>query len=64
MLLQHFDELNQLLQVTEQVRDMVGSSDALIALREQMFTLGQADNALVNVNYEVLQFILEQAWEC
>ena len=64
MLLQHFDELNQLLQVTEQVRDMVGSLDALIALREQMFTPGRADNALVNVNYEVLQFILEQAWEC
>ena len=50
MLLQHFDELNQLLQVTEQVREMVGSLDALITLREQIFTPGLADNALKNVN--------------
>jgi len=61
-LLNLFDGLNQLLKVGEKVREMVGSVDALIALQEEMFTPGRADNALAKVNNGAVQFILEQAW--
>ena len=63
-LLHLFDGLNQQLQVSEQVREMVDSSTAIIALRDEMFIPGRADNVLANVNNEVLRSILTQAWEC
>ena len=62
-LLHLFDRLNQQLQVAKRVRAIVGSLEALIALREDMFTPGRANNVLANVNNEVLQSILIQAWE-
>ena len=61
-LLDLFDMLNEKLQVAEQVREMVGSLNATIALRDEMFTPERADNALANVNCEVLASIVKQAW--
>jgi len=59
-----FDMLNEQLQVAEKVREMVGSLNALIALREEMFTPGRADNALNPACFEKLEQILRDSWIC
>jgi alcohol dehydrogenase len=61
-LLYLFDGLNQQLQVAKQVREMVGSLDAIISLREEMLTPGRADNALVDVNNMIVSSILKDSW--
>lgn len=57
-----FDRLNQTLQVAAKLRDMVGSLDALIDLRKEMFTPGRADNALSTVDALSIAKILEYSW--
>lgn len=57
-----FDELNKKFQVAEQVQAMVGSLEALIDLRDEMFTPGRANNSLVDLNYQNLEFILKYSW--
>ena len=61
-LLHLFDGLNQQLQVAKQVRDMLGSLETIISLRDEIFTLGRADTALANVTNEDLQSVLVRAW--
>ena len=62
-LLYSFDAFNRQLNVAKQIRNVVGTVEALFVLRDQMVTLGRADNVLVNVDSEVLQAILEWSWE-
>lgn len=62
-LLHVFDRLNQQLQVAEQVRAMVGSLNAIVALRDEMFTPGRADNVLSPLNIELLKNILESSYK-
>jgi len=61
-LLEHFDALNQQLNVAEQVREMVSSLEALVGLRGEMITTGRADNALTAIDDKNLKAILIQAW--
>jgi alcohol dehydrogenase len=62
ILLEHFDALNQQLNVAGKVREMIGSLDALAEFQDQMFTPGRADNTLESVSPEAIKKILEQAW--
>lgn len=62
-LLQRFDALNHQLDVSGQVRAAVGELEALLDLRDEMFTPGRADNGIAAVDHEAVQRILEQAWE-
>lgn len=57
-----FDGLNQRLEVSKQVKEMVGSFDSLVALLSKMFTQERSQNALIDVTDEVLTSILESAW--
>ena len=57
-----FDELNRRLAVPEQVRATIGNRGALMALTDEMFTPGRADNALAAVDKDAVQWVLDQAW--
>jgi len=61
-LVRRFDELNRRLAVPEQVRATIGNRGALMALTDEMFTPGRADNALAAVDKDAVQWILDQAW--
>ena len=63
-LLHLFDKLNQQLQVAEQVREMVGSLNAIIAFSDEMFTPGRADNALNPACFENIEEMLRDSWIC
>ena len=62
-LAQHFDVLNQRLNVAEQVRKMVGSLEAVIALREEMNTPGRVDNSLIQIDEHMLVKIIYESFE-
>lgn len=62
-LLHLFNRFNQQLQVAKQVREIVSSVDLLITLSNEMSTPGRSDNALANVNDDVLKKIVFEAWE-
>lgn len=56
-----FDQLHEAMQVREHVTAKVTSLDALLALEDEMFTLGRADNNLASTPN--VKKILKQAWQ-
>ena len=61
-LLERFDALHARLQVGQRVRQAVGKLEALLPLVGEMFTPGRADNNLADVDAEVIERLLIQAW--
>lgn len=61
-LLQRFDVLNQRLDVAGRVRAAIGEREALLELRDEMFTPGRADNGIAPVDHKIVQGMLEKSW--
>lgn len=61
-LLNLFQSLNQSLQVSEEVRNEVGTFEALSMLSEEMYTVERANNSLAVLSDDALHSILKQSW--
>ena len=57
-----FAELHGRLNVCNLVKERVGKITDLIALSDEMFTLGRADNNLIAVNSAIIKDILDESW--
>lgn len=57
-----FNTFNRRLDVSGQVRRMIGAPEALYRLRDEMLTPGRAENGIAPLGRGTVQAILEQSW--
>ena len=62
-LVELFDQIHHELKVAKRVREYIEGPTELLALRDEMFTPGRADNSLVSVDKTEIERILWTAWK-
>jgi phosphonate metabolism-associated iron-containing alcohol dehydrogenase len=61
-LLKKFDQFNIQLKIASQIRQSIGSLEALFELSDQMFSPGRSDNTLIKVDEKMIREILRESW--